>query len=115
NGNGKNANEIRHYNCLREGHYARNCSVSPRKKDAAYLQTQLQIAQKEEEGMQLNPEEFDFMAAAGAYEEIEEVNANCTLEDNLQQASTLGTLLDNAPVYYSDGSGKTDEFADAID
>ncbi|GKG59329.1 hypothetical protein Tco_0604980, partial [Tanacetum coccineum] len=46
------------------------------------------------------------MAAAGAYEEIEEVNAKCTLKDNLQQASTLGTQTDSAPVYDSDGSAE---------
>ncbi|GKG62588.1 hypothetical protein Tco_0634361, partial [Tanacetum coccineum] len=28
------------------------------------------------------------MAAAGAYDEIEEVNVKCTLKDNLQQALT---------------------------
>ncbi|GJX44684.1 retrovirus-related pol polyprotein from transposon TNT 1-94 [Tanacetum coccineum] len=76
------------YNCQGVDHYARNCTVKPRKRDVAYLQTQLQIAQKEEAGIQLNSEEFDFMAAAGAYDEIEEVTANCTLKDNLQQAST---------------------------
>nr|GEU34218.1 putative reverse transcriptase domain-containing protein [Tanacetum cinerariifolium] len=36
-------------------------------------ETQLQTAQKEEAGIQLNSEEFDFMAALGAYDEIEEV------------------------------------------
>ncbi|GKA81514.1 hypothetical protein Tco_0788206 [Tanacetum coccineum] len=40
----------------------------------------------------------------GAYNEIEKVNANCTLLDNLQQASTSGTQTDSAPVYDSDGS-----------
>nr|GEZ41953.1 hypothetical protein [Tanacetum cinerariifolium] len=35
------------------GHYARNCTVMPGKKDAAYLQTQLLIAHKEEAGIQL--------------------------------------------------------------
>ncbi|GKE19251.1 hypothetical protein Tco_1426828, partial [Tanacetum coccineum] len=38
----------------------------------------------------------------GAYEEIERVNSNCTLKDNLQQASTSGTQTDKAPVYDSD-------------
>ncbi|GJU32194.1 putative RNA-directed DNA polymerase [Tanacetum coccineum] len=89
NGNGNNENQIRCYNCQGVDHYAMNCTVKPRKKDAAYLQSQLQIAQKEEAGIQLNYEEFDFMAAAGAYDEIEEVNANFTLKDNLQLASTL--------------------------
>nr|GFB54657.1 hypothetical protein [Tanacetum cinerariifolium] len=56
--------------------------------DAAYLQKQMQIAQKEEAGIQLTQEEFDFMADACACEEIERVNANCTLKDNLQEAST---------------------------
>ncbi|GJS13693.1 hypothetical protein Tco_0408165 [Tanacetum coccineum] len=46
------------------------------------------------------------MAAADAYDKIEKVNANCNLEDNLQQASTLGTQTDNAPVYDSDGSAE---------
>nr|GFD27590.1 Gag-Pol polyprotein [Tanacetum cinerariifolium] len=33
------------------GHYARNCTVRPKRRDAAYLQTQSLIAQKEEEGI----------------------------------------------------------------
>nr|GEZ02923.1 hypothetical protein [Tanacetum cinerariifolium] len=61
---------------------------------------------RQREGIQLNSEEFDFMAAAGAYDEIEEVNENCTLKDNLQQASTSGTQTDNALVYDSDGSAE---------
>ncbi|GKD28119.1 hypothetical protein Tco_1234333, partial [Tanacetum coccineum] len=66
----------------------------------------LHIAQKKEAGIQLNSKEFDFMAIVGAYDEIEEVTANCTLKDNLQQASTSGTQTDSAPVYDSDGSAK---------
>nr|GFB07100.1 hypothetical protein [Tanacetum cinerariifolium] len=83
NGNGNNENYIRCYNY--QG---------------------LQIAQKEEAWIQLNPEEFDFMVAAGAYDEIEEVNTNCFLKDNLQQASTSGTHIDSALVYDLDGSAE---------
>ncbi|GKD16952.1 gag-pol polyprotein, partial [Tanacetum coccineum] len=36
NGNGINGNPIRCYNFRGEGHYARNCTVKPRKWDAAY-------------------------------------------------------------------------------
>ncbi|GJY54152.1 integrase, catalytic region, zinc finger, CCHC-type containing protein [Tanacetum coccineum] len=76
NSNEINGNQIRCYNCRGEGHYASNCT------------------------------EFDFMAAAGAYDEIEKVTANCTLQDNLQHASTSGTQSDKAPVYDSDGSAE---------
>ncbi|GKD36360.1 zf-CCHC domain-containing protein [Tanacetum coccineum] len=104
NGNGINGNPIRCYNCRGEGYYASNCIVKPRKWDAAYLQQQLQIAQKEEAGIQITQEEFEFMAAANAHEETERVKVNCTLEDTLQQASTFGTQSDSAPFYDSDGS-----------
>nr|GEZ45372.1 hypothetical protein [Tanacetum cinerariifolium] len=69
-------------------------------------ETQLLIAQKEEAGIQLQAEEFNFMAAAGDLDEIEEVNANCILMVNLQQASTSGTQYDRAPVYDTDGSAE---------
>ncbi|GKB79173.1 hypothetical protein Tco_0946068 [Tanacetum coccineum] len=104
NANGNNGNKIRCYNCRGLGHLARNYTVRPRRRDAAYLQTQLLIAQKEEAGIQLQAEEFDLMAAAGDLDEIKEVNANCILMANLQQASTSGTQTDNAPVCDSDGS-----------
>nr|GFD02038.1 hypothetical protein [Tanacetum cinerariifolium] len=42
NAAGHNGNQIRCYNC--RGHFARNCTVRPRRRDAAYLQTQLLIA-----------------------------------------------------------------------
>nr|GEU44644.1 hypothetical protein [Tanacetum cinerariifolium] len=50
NATGQNGNQIRFYNCKGVGHYARNCTVRPRRRDAAYLQTQLLIAQMEEAG-----------------------------------------------------------------
>ncbi|GKB90953.1 retrovirus-related pol polyprotein from transposon TNT 1-94 [Tanacetum coccineum] len=108
NGNGNNKNYMRYYNCRGLGHLARNCTTRPRKKDAAYLQTHLLIAQKEEAGIQLQAEEFDFMAATGDLDEIEEVSVNCILMANLQQASTSGTQIDKAPVYNSDGSAEND-------
>ncbi|GJT08175.1 integrase, catalytic region, zinc finger, CCHC-type containing protein [Tanacetum coccineum] len=97
NGNGNNGNQIRCYNYKGLGHYASNCIVRPRRRDAAYLQTQLLIYQKEKAG-----------AAAGNIYEIDEVNSNCILMANLQQASTSGTQTDKAPVYDSDGSTESD-------
>nr|GEW85937.1 hypothetical protein [Tanacetum cinerariifolium] len=80
NAAGPNGNKIRCYNCMRVGHFTRNCMmdqlrncmVRPRRRDAAYLQTQLLIAQKEEAGIQLQAEEFDLMAAAADLDEIKE-------------------------------------------
>nr|GFC25011.1 hypothetical protein [Tanacetum cinerariifolium] len=78
NAAGQNVNQIRCYNCKGVGHYARNCTVRPRRRDAAYLQTQLLIAQKEEAGIQLQAKEYNLMAAAADLDEIEEVNAICS-------------------------------------
>ncbi|GKD99485.1 retrovirus-related pol polyprotein from transposon TNT 1-94 [Tanacetum coccineum] len=50
-GNGNNKNQVRCYNCIGMGHLAKNCTVRPRRRDDAYLQTQLLIAQKEEAGI----------------------------------------------------------------
>ncbi|GJR44861.1 hypothetical protein Tco_1312964 [Tanacetum coccineum] len=92
------------------GHLASNYTVGPRRRDDAYLQTQLLIAQKEEAWIQLQAEEFDLLAGVGDLDEIEEVNANCILMANLQQALTSGTQTDKAPVYDSDGSVEVHEY-----
>nr|GFB18564.1 hypothetical protein [Tanacetum cinerariifolium] len=57
-------------------------------------------------------EEYDLMAAAVDLDEIEEVNANCILMANLQQASTSGTQTDSALVYDTDGSAEIHENCD---
>nr|GFC13907.1 hypothetical protein [Tanacetum cinerariifolium] len=115
NAAGQNGNQIRCYNCRGVGHYARNCIVRPRRRVAAYLQTQLLIAQKEEAGIQLQAEEYDLMAAAVDLDEIKEVNANCILMANLQQASTSGTQTDSALVYDSDGSAEVHNYENCYD
>nr|GEU33440.1 retrotransposon protein, putative, unclassified [Tanacetum cinerariifolium] len=61
-GNGNNGNHIRCYNHKGLGHLSRNYTVKPQKRDVVFLQIQLLIAQKEEAGIQLQAEEFDFMA-----------------------------------------------------
>nr|GEU40077.1 reverse transcriptase domain-containing protein [Tanacetum cinerariifolium] len=48
-------------------------------------------------------------------DEIEEVNANCILMANLQQASTPGTQADKAPVYDSDGSAEVHNYKNCYD
>nr|GEX67965.1 hypothetical protein [Tanacetum cinerariifolium] len=53
-------------------------------------------------------EEYNLMAAAADLDEIEEVNANCVLVANLQQASTSSTQTDSTPIYDSDRSAEND-------
>nr|GEU90009.1 hypothetical protein [Tanacetum cinerariifolium] len=57
-------------------------------------------------------QEYDLMAAAADLDEIEKVNANCILMANLQQASSLGTQTDIAPVYDTDGLAEVHENCD---
>ncbi|GKE91305.1 hypothetical protein Tco_1572400 [Tanacetum coccineum] len=65
---------------------------------------------QEEARIQLQVEEFYLMAAAGDLDEIEEVNANCILMANLQQALTSGTQTNKALVYDSGGSAEVHEY-----
>nr|GFC85113.1 hypothetical protein [Tanacetum cinerariifolium] len=84
NAAGHNGNQIRCYNGRGLGHFARDCTA----------------------GIQLQAEECDLMVVAPDLDEIEEVNANCILMANLQQASTSGTQSDSTPVYDKDGSAE---------
>nr|GEW73475.1 hypothetical protein [Tanacetum cinerariifolium] len=110
-----NGNQIWCYNYRGLGHFTRNYRVRPRRQDVAYLQTQLLIAQKEEAGIQLQDEEFDLMVAATNLDEIGEVNANCILMANLQQASTSGTQTDKALIHDSDGSAEVHNYDNCYD
>nr|GEY53965.1 hypothetical protein [Tanacetum cinerariifolium] len=62
--------------------------------------------------IQLQAEEYDLKATAADLDKIEEVNENCILMENLQQASTLGTQNDSTPVYDSNGSAEVHENCD---
>ncbi|GKF12325.1 hypothetical protein Tco_0050251, partial [Tanacetum coccineum] len=115
NATGNNGNQIRCYNCRGLGHLARNYTVRPKRRDAAYLHTQLLIAQKEETRIQLQAEEFNLMSVAVDLDEIEKFNANCILMANLQQASTSGTQTDKAPVYDSNKSAEVHNYDNCYD
>nr|GEX68021.1 hypothetical protein [Tanacetum cinerariifolium] len=66
-------------------------------------------------GIQLQAEEFDLMTVAVDLDKIKEVNANCILMANLQQASTSGTQTNKAPIYDSDGSAEVHNYENYYD
>nr|GFC56767.1 hypothetical protein [Tanacetum cinerariifolium] len=65
-------------------------------------------------GIQLQAEEFNLMASTTDLDEIKEVNGNCILMANLQQASTSGSQTDKPPVYDSDRSVEYTELLEPI-
>nr|GFD29515.1 hypothetical protein [Tanacetum cinerariifolium] len=64
---GMNIGQDRHMQMV--GGNDENQFRQPKRRDAAYLQTQLLIAQKEEARIQLEAEEFDLMAATADLDE----------------------------------------------
>ncbi|GJW77478.1 retrovirus-related pol polyprotein from transposon TNT 1-94 [Tanacetum coccineum] len=86
----QNVNQTRNGNVV-----ATWAGVRPRRRDAAYLQTQLLIAQKEEAKIQLQAKYFDLMAVAGDIDEIQKT--------------------EKAPVYDSDGLAKVHHYEKCYD
>nr|GFC34103.1 hypothetical protein [Tanacetum cinerariifolium] len=64
---GNSGNQFRQY-------VGQNAGNPAGRRDAAYLQTQSLIAQKEKAGIQLQAEEYDLMAAAADLDEIKETD-----------------------------------------
>ena len=85
-GNRNQGNVMKCFNCQGIGHMARNCPDKPNKRDPAYLQKALMLANKETAGLQLSAEENDFMAIMDASEDQEDIDANCIFMANLQEA-----------------------------
>nr|GFD41927.1 ribonuclease H-like domain-containing protein [Tanacetum cinerariifolium] len=56
NNNLQISSNLRNKQIAQPGHFARDCTVRQRRRDATYLQTQLLIAQKEEARIQLQAE-----------------------------------------------------------
>nr|GEY62694.1 hypothetical protein CTI12_AA259060 [Tanacetum cinerariifolium] len=108
NNNEINGNPIRCYNCQGEDHYASNCAVKPRKQDDAYLQKQMQIAQKEEAGIQLTSEEFYFMAVA----DKAPVYDTDGLAELSKEKSTVSSLQEEKKMLKSDFKIREDELLD---
>ena len=77
---------------------ARNCPTRPQKKDAAYLQKALMLAQKNEACFQLNAEENDYMALMDEMEDREDIDVNCIFMANLQEAK-YDTDSETPPAY----------------
>nr|GEW14083.1 reverse transcriptase domain-containing protein [Tanacetum cinerariifolium] len=94
--------------CLREwkleldwewgvGHYARNCTVRPRRRDAAYLQTQLLIAQKEEAGIQLQAEELTALPSMIQTDQLAYMNDDNEIFNMFTQEEQYTKLLEPIP------------------
>ena len=67
------------------------------------------MAQKEEFGILVNVEEYNFLAHANEKEDQEELNTNCIFIAKLPQASS-DTEDDVAPTYDTDASSKVPQY-----
>nr|GFC63678.1 hypothetical protein [Tanacetum cinerariifolium] len=99
----KNAGNLNGYNAVQ------NVGNQAKEKGCCLSSDKTVDRSEKEAGIQLQAEEYDLMVAAADLDEIEEVNANCILMANLQQASSLGTQSDTTPVYDIDGSAEVHE------
>nr|GFB96797.1 integrase, catalytic region, zinc finger, CCHC-type, peptidase aspartic, catalytic [Tanacetum cinerariifolium] len=100
---GQNAGNLNGYNAVQNvrNQVAQNPSVQNVRNQNGLIGVQGNGNQN-----QIRNEEYDLMAAVADLDEIEEVNANCILMANLQQASSSGTQTDSALVYDSEGSAE---------
>nr|GEV13319.1 hypothetical protein [Tanacetum cinerariifolium] len=104
---GNGGNQFRQYAGNLNGYNAvQNVGNQAKEKGCCLSSDTVVVTQKKEAEIKLQAEEYDLMAAAADLDEIEEVNANCILMANLQQASSSGTQTDSTPVYDSDGSAE---------
>nr|GEZ28100.1 hypothetical protein [Tanacetum cinerariifolium] len=87
--------------------WSRHVAIVHQTKDlhtADYTQLYDILKYNQKERISSNPRNRQIAQPAADLDEINEVNANCILMANLQQASSSGTQTDSIPVYDSDGS-----------
>nr|GEZ31128.1 hypothetical protein [Tanacetum cinerariifolium] len=98
---GKNAGNPAGYNDVIGNQVISNATQNPRVQNVGNQNGLIGVQGNEIQNQIGNAQDLD---------EIEEVNANCILMANLQQASSSGTQTDSAPVYDSDGSAEVHEY-----
>nr|GEU57975.1 retrovirus-related Pol polyprotein from transposon TNT 1-94 [Tanacetum cinerariifolium] len=93
---------IQCFNCKEYGHFAKECRKPKRVKDSAYHKEKMMLCKKDEQGVPLQVEQYNWLADTDKEVDEQELEAHYSYMAKIQEVPTVDLGTDSEPVEQND-------------